>query len=117
MRSSPPAKTTYGRHHNMNIKNTLRLGRIVWLFGGLALSAFIIEVSPWLIFPVAILMLVSLIVFSRGLKCPNCGRPVLFNRINIFGRETWFWTYRMPEICAKCGYDLARDDRRKGRPQ
>jgi hypothetical protein len=44
--------------------------------------------------------------YAIRLKCPVCGKPVLYNRVNNLGIEMYVYTPAMPSHCSKCGARL-----------
>jgi len=92
----------------MNVKNKLRMATVIWFVGGLLLIVSAFQINPWLVGPLIIVLLVIVNIFSHRLKCSNCGTSVLLARFDVFGREIWFWSSKMPDRCRKCGYDLRK---------
>jgi len=44
--------------------------------------------------------------YSLSLKCPSCGKRVLYNPIKILGLEFYTWTPWIPKNCTKCNKEL-----------
>ena len=56
-----------------------------------------------------ILALIVLIVcgfYIITLKCPVCGKPVLYNPVNNLGIKMHAYTVTIPENCTQCGMQL-----------
>ena len=41
-------------------------------------------------------------IYMRTIKCPKCGKPVLYNPVNVFGIEIPIWTGTVPKNCSNC---------------
>jgi hypothetical protein len=44
--------------------------------------------------------------YAISLKCPVCGKPVLYNPVNNLGIEMYAYTPTIPSNCSKCGTKL-----------
>ena len=64
-----------------------------------------INVSKYFIVILFIFMLYAGI-YMRTIKCPKCGKPVLYNPVNVFGIEIPIWTGTVPKNCSKCSEKL-----------
>jgi ribosomal protein S27AE len=79
-------------------------------------SCFIIfAIVGWLcsIIPANIIILITFlfviilaIIHHKAFRCPNCGKDIFYNPVNIFGTKIWLETISFPEYCSKCGYKL-----------
>jgi hypothetical protein len=45
-------------------------------------------------------------IFAITLKCPVCGKPVLYNRVNNLGIDMYAYTLTIPRNCTQCGTKL-----------
>lgn len=68
-----------------------------------SISRDVSRIAVWLYVGVAIVG-----VYLLLLKCPNCGKAVLNNPIEVFGVQWWIWTPWVPSRCTKCQYPLKK---------
>lgn len=89
----------------MNIRTKYRLSLVMWLLSGSALGLGAMYITEYFLIP---LFIVTLAIggYCISLKCPNCGKPVLHNPLQIFGMDFYIWTSRIPKKCTKCGVQL-----------
>jgi hypothetical protein len=85
------------------VRFKFRVVVVLWFLLG---SAFLIMyISNYFIIPL-LLVTAMLGMYSLSLRCPNCGKPVLHNHIEIFGIDFYIWTSWIPKKCKKCGVEL-----------
>lgn len=92
-------------HELMNIRAKYRLLLVVWIVSATALGLGSMYITEYFIIP---LLVVTFVVggYCTFLKCPNCGKPVLYNPLKILGINFHVWTPRIPKKCTKCGGQL-----------
>ena len=91
--------------YNPGIRTRYRIAISIWLTGGSILLLGSLYVTRYLIVP--LLMLFGVIgTYALSLKCPNCGKRVLYNPVRLFGKEFYIWTSWIPKECTRCGTDL-----------
>ena len=61
--------------------------------------------SPYFVIPLVVLLLV-IGLYTISLRCPHCGKRVLYNPLTILGTTIWIWTAWIPKRCTECGKEL-----------
>ena len=91
---------------NFTLRSKYRIAIFVWIVGGSILLLGTLYLTQYLLIP---LIIVTFIIggYSLSLKCPICGKPVLHNRVKIFGLELNIWTSWIPKRCTRCGNNFA----------
>jgi hypothetical protein len=78
---------------------------IIWLISGSILGLASIYISKYFIIPL-IFTCVTIGCFAMSIRCPTCKKPVLKNKIKLFGYELIIWTSWMPKTCTQCSRKL-----------
>ena len=89
----------------LTLQRKILFAEVSWLLIAAPLGYLMVEVSLLFIIPfLACFVALGLYLITR--RCPECGKPVLFNPSRIGGMEFWVWTPSAPDRCSKCGEDL-----------
>jgi len=89
----------------MNLRKKFRAMVIFWFLAGFGLLVAAVELSSYYL---AGLLLIAAVVagYMMNLKCPACGKRVLYKPITVFGITIPFWISWIPKQCSKCGAPL-----------
>jgi hypothetical protein len=87
------------------VRFKFRVVVVLWFLLGSAFLIMSMYISNYFIIPL-LLVTAMLGMYSLSLRCPNCGKPVLHNHIEIFGIDFYIWTSWIPKKCKKCGVEL-----------
>ena len=82
------------RKHRLIILSWFVLGSILMLLG--------MYVSQWFLLILIIYMCI-IALLGRNLRCPKCGKIILYNEVTVFGMKFKIWTSWMPSKCPNCG--------------
>jgi len=89
----------------MNLKERFRIAAILGIINAVILGLVLIYAAYYFLIPfISLFFLIGF--FSLSLKCPRCKKPVLRDRLTVFGLEFYIWTFWIPRKCAKCGNPL-----------
>ena len=87
---------------NYPVRTKYRIAIFLWFINAPALLLATLYLNQYFLIPLfAVFAIVGL--YTLLLKCPRCGKKVLYNPINIFGTELWVWTSWIPKSCTQCG--------------
>lgn len=90
---------------NRTLRTKYRVAIFLWFINAAALSLAALYLSAY--FFIALFALFVVVgVYSLSLRCPSCGKKILYNPVNMFGAELWVWTSWIPKRCTQCGIDL-----------
>ena len=91
--------------NTVRIKTRLRLGYFLWfILGSVFALLFLYENNLFLIPLIGVFVLVG--IHNFFLKCPQCGKAVLYNPVKVFGRDVNIWTAFPPAKCSKCEFEF-----------
>ncbi len=77
----------------------------IWLISGFLLLIGAMDITPY--FLILLFLVLGIVGFYElSLRCPSCRKRILYNPINIFGKEIYIWTSWVPKKCTKCGIDF-----------
>ena len=85
----------------MGLRRKLKISLTIWIVAGFFLIWAGLYISEKFILLLLVLF-AGLGIYLLSLKCPNCGNPVLRNKIKIFGIEIIMWTPWIASECEKC---------------
>jgi hypothetical protein len=89
----------------MTVRAKFRITLLVWMVSGFILLFGTVYLTEYFLVPLIVVAFV-LGGYCLKLKCPYCGKPVLYNPIKVFGTELRIWTSWIPKKCTKCGKGL-----------
>ncbi len=90
---------------NPTVRVKYRLTVFLWFVNGLALLLGALYLSGFLVIPlVALFLVVGL--YTMSLRCPACGKRVLYNPVRLFGVELNMWTSWIPKRYTRCGKEM-----------
>lgn len=89
----------------MNIRTKYRLSIVIWFISGSILGLAAMYITKYFLIPLFVVGFV-IGVYGLSLKCPNCGKRVLYNPLKIFRMEFYIWTSWIPKNCTKCNMQL-----------
>jgi hypothetical protein len=89
----------------VGIRSKIRFSYFLLFINALGCIALTELVSQWFI---VLLFLIagSIGIYLIRVKCPTCGKPVLYNPIHLLGVTAWIWTSWVPRRCTRCGTPL-----------
>lgn len=84
------------------LRKKYRIAIISWIISGVSLGLGALYLTENFL---VLLIIIAVIIggYCLSLKCPNCGKAVLHNPVNLLGIEFHMWTARLPKNCTKCG--------------
>lgn len=90
---------------NLAVRSKYRIAICIWLIGGSVFLIGTIYLTNY--FLITLLALFATVgIYTLSLKCPNCGKRVLYNPVRILGKEFYIWTSWIPKKCTRCSRNL-----------
>ena len=90
----------------IGLRAKYRFAMMAFIMNELVFILLSIYISPLFFFAmIAVLFLIGIYVIN--LKCPVCGKPVLYNPTKIYGIDMYAYTVTIPPQCTQCGNPLS----------
>jgi rRNA maturation protein Nop10 len=86
----------------ISLRARYRFTVLVFTTNEMVLGLLSIYVSPLFMIG-AVAVLFSCGIYAMQIRCPVCGKPVLYNAINNLGIRMYAYMPAVPEKCTKCG--------------
>jgi hypothetical protein len=86
----------------VGIRSKIRFSYFLLFINAVGCIALSELVSRWFIV-FLVLTAVSIGIYLIIVRCPTCGKPVLYNPVRFLGVNAWIWTSWVPRRCTRCG--------------
>ncbi len=91
--------------NTVRVKTRLQLAYGLWfILGSVFALLFLYKDHLFLVPLIGVFILLGIHNFL--LKCPQCGKTVLYNPVRMFGRDIYIWTAFPPAKCTKCDFEF-----------
>lgn len=89
----------------IGVRARYRFAVLVFCLNEFLFSFLSIYISPAFLVA-ALFVMLGCGIYMMNIKCPVCGKPVLYNPVNNLGIRMYAYTPTIPQNCSKCGAPL-----------